>query len=361
MKHSTAIERNLAPQMEEYHRMGAQIDWRPYIMFFHANNYKSSIIHPDRFGFRLSHGRTGEPIAVADSAGKDADILVGNSVSFGVGATSDQFSLASRLALHCGTDCLVFSGRAYCAMQELLLFQSCRHLFGKTRRVILFSGSNDLYMHYAPKPMDEIFGGFFYSAPFYANMARRHKPIIGWKRKLMAGLLYPFYGDGIDYASVKFSQLPAALRATPESEAPASIEENAAERRMKRDVVIEHLGRTLEVWAMLARGMNFQLVYALQPILEWTGKTLSPEEAALLDERNAIGLPWHRMLGQISDADHYHWYRNAIQSRCEQLGIGFIDTNEALRHRSDWLFIDRLHLTDAGQNACAEGSAAALA
>ncbi|MGE5515458.1 MAG: hypothetical protein ACM31D_06510 [Bacteroidota bacterium] len=186
--------------------MGAQIDWRPYIMFFHANNYASPVINTDRFGFRLSHRTTGEPVAVADA-----------------------------------------------------------------------------------------------------------------------------------------------------------IEENAAERRKNRDVVIDHVGRILEVWAMLARGMNFQPVYALQPILGWTGKPLSPEETALLDERDALGLPWHRMLGQISDADHYQWYRDAIESRCRQLGIGFIDTNAALRHRADWLFIDRLHLTDAGQNACAEAIAAALA
>jgi hypothetical protein len=345
----------LAPQMGDYDRLGGQIDWRPYLMYFQPPNFASPAVTTDRLGFRPTVDRTGRRVTIDDVGGETVNLVIGNSVSFGVGATSDAACLTSRIASHTGECWFDFSGRAFGAMQELVLFQSYRHKLGRVRRVVLFTGLNDLYLFYAPKMFDEVFGIFFFSEAFYAAMNRRPQALTN-KRALLAALLKPFYGDGIDYATVSLAQLPRLLLRPPKKDPPATEPDYGAivgERRGQRDRIIEHLARTLEIWAMLARGFDFELTYALQPILPWTGKTLSPEERELLAAQDAAGGRWHRILRAALDRDHQDWYTAALAGLCARFGIPFVDLGLKMRDERRWLFIDRVHMNDAGQDLAA--------
>jgi len=170
---TAVLAANLAPQMADYDLLSKKIDWRPYIMFFHQTNFRSATVTTDRLGFRPAADASGRSVALGDAQGRTVNLLLGNSVAFGVGATSDATSLASRLSAHSGDCWLNFCGRSFSVLQELLLYQCYRHKLGKVRRVLLCSGLNDLYLSYAPKMYDETFGVFILSEAFYRGMNER--------------------------------------------------------------------------------------------------------------------------------------------------------------------------------------------
>ena len=124
----------LAPQMADYDLLSKKVDWRPYIMFFHQTNFSSPSVTTDRFGFRPAVDASGLAVALDDAPDRTVNLLLGNSVAFGVGATSDATSLASRLSAHSGERWLNFCGRSFGATQELLLYQCYRHRLGQVRR-----------------------------------------------------------------------------------------------------------------------------------------------------------------------------------------------------------------------------------
>ncbi len=347
----------LVPQMVDYGRLNERFEWRPYLMYFQQPNFSSASVTTDRLGFRPTIDGAGRRVTIDDVQARSVNLLVGNSVAFGVGASSDAASLASRIAAHTGECWMNFCGRGFGAMQELILFESHRHKLGRLQRVVLFTGLNDFYLYYAPKMFDEIFGIFFFSEAFYGAMNRRPQQLSA-RRALLAALLRPFFGERIDYATVSFAQLPRLLinqrgRNEPPPTEP-DYEVVVAERRGGRDRIIEHLGRTLELWSVLARGLGFELTYALQPMLPWLEKTLSAEENALLAAQDAEGGRWHRILRAALDREHYDWYVAALSRLCARQGIPFVDIGAGMREPGRWLFVDRVHMNDAGQDVSAQ-------
>lgn len=351
-----SVTTRLTPQMADYDRLSARVDWRPYLMFFQQPSFISATVTTDRYGFRPTVDPYGRVLTLDDVVGRPINLLIGNSVSFGVGASADRAALSSRLAAHSGECWVNFCGRAFGAMQELILFEAYRHKLGPVRRVVLCSGLNDLYLFYAPKMFDEIFGIFFFSEAFHRAM-NKSQQTLSRKRALLATLLTPFYRDRIDYGSVRLSDLPRVMLrppAPPQNPDDVDYAVLMAQRRPQRERIIDQIARTLELWATMARGLNFELVYALQPMLPWLGKTLSSEERELLAAQDAAGSRWHRILREVLDADHYAWYAAALKALCGRLGVRFIDMNPALRQDERWLFVDRVHMNDVGQDILAQ-------
>ncbi|GEM_PF-467816 len=351
-----SVTTRLTPQMSDYDRLSARVDWRPYLMFFQRPNFVSAAVTTDRLGFRPTTDEHGRILTLDDFSNFPVNVLVGNSVSFGVGASTDRAALSSRLAYHSGERWVNFCGRAFGAMQELILFESYRYMLGPVRRVVLCSGLNDLYLFYAPKLFDETFGVFFFSEAFHRAM-NKSQETLSRKRILLAGLLRPFYGDHIDYSSIRMTELPRLLLRPLVAECDTGDVDYGSlvvQRRSERRRIIDQLARTLEVWATLARGFDFQLVYALQPMLPWVGKTLSSEERELLAAQDAAGGRWHRILRLVLDREHHAWYAAELAALCRRLGIRFIDMNPALCQDGRWLFVDRVHMNDMGQDTLAQ-------
>ena len=331
------VTTRLAPQMADYDRLSARVEWHPYLMFFQQPNFLSPSVTTDRFGFRPTIESSGQRVTLDDVKGRTVNLIVGNSVAFGVGASTDDKCLVSRLANHTGECWLNFSGRAFGAMQELILFQSYRHKLGGLRRVVLFTGLNDLYLYYAPKVFDETFGIFFFSDAFYRAMNQGSEEPKSSRAPLS-----------------RLSRL--LLRRGPRVSAPLpdpDYETLIDERRGQRGRIIEHLARTLEIWGALARGLGFRLTYVLQPILPWVGKVLSTEEQELLAAQDSVAGRWHRILRAALDQDHHDWYATSLSKLCTGNGIAFVDLGSRMSGQKQWLFIDRVHINDAGQDLAA--------
>ena len=325
----------LAPQMEEYDAWGSRLVWKPYVMFFQPADLHTASCNTDSKGFRVSVDAKGTVARVDESEGHDCSLVFGNSVAFSVGARSDAATLSARLSHQTGDTWLNFAGRAFSSSQEFLTFVYHRHLVGRVKRVVLFSGSNDLYLYYSPKTFDESLGVFFFSRFFEERM--RQPAELKWAQRV--------------WKAAVPSRL--ARRRGRETDLDALI----AERKPGREQAIGIVCRNLVYWKALTDGLGIELVYALQPIRSWVNKPVTDEEAELTREQRETPTEWNEILNKVMDQDHYHWFADRLGRHCADLSIRFIDMSREISahsRRNEWLFIDHLHLTDAGYDVCAD-------
>lgn len=139
----------LTPQMAEYEQKftdGGEVRWLPYLMYFHPTDHRSEVVNTDTSGFRYSE-LLGIQYSVANSRhAKSVRVLAGSSTVFGIGASSDAWTLPSRLAENDpdSKPWINFGGRSFNSTQELTLFTLYRHLLPKVDEIVLFSGFNNL-------------------------------------------------------------------------------------------------------------------------------------------------------------------------------------------------------------------------
>lgn len=321
-----------------------QMAWQPFIMYFHPPDLRTASVNTDSLGFRFSADPAGSVVRTDEWQGRPCNLVLGNSVAFSVGATSDAASLPARMSHHSDETWLNFSGRAFAASQEYLTFIFHRHRVGPLKRVVLFSGSNDLYLYYAPKMFDETFGIFFFSDVFAERMNPPPPPEIPHWSRQMRESLFRRLRKPVPGKSADTKQLPG-------------LDAVIAERRPIREKAVTLLARSLENWKMAADALDIELLYALQPVRSWVKKPWAAEELELGAEINERGSKWNKILAKVMDEEQYHWYAGRVAEECRRLDIPFVDLNEMLSHHPrnhEWLFLDYLHLTDAGYDVCAE-------
>ncbi len=136
---------NIIPQMKNYDQIS--YEYKPFIMFFNCSNYKSKIVNTDEIGFRLNyHNNNFEKLSSFFNQ-KNVTIVIGGSLVFGFGATSDNNTISSILSKKTNKIYLNFGGTAFNSKQEILLFLNFFQNFKKIDKVIIVSGANDLYLN----------------------------------------------------------------------------------------------------------------------------------------------------------------------------------------------------------------------
>ncbi|MFN2499554.1 MAG: hypothetical protein ABR557_10745 [Pyrinomonadaceae bacterium] len=319
--------------MAEYEAWGAQMAWRPFIMYFQPSDLRTASCNTDSLGFRFSADAEGKVARVDQWDGNPCNIVLGNSVAFSVGSTSDANSLAARMSYHGGETWLNFSGRALCSQPGIFDLYFHRHYVEAVNRIVLFSGANDLFLYYVPKVFDPTFGIFFFSDVFKERMKAPENP---GRVQRMREVVIP---------------------KPRQNKQPPDIDAIIAERRPTRERAVDMLVRSLENRKMLANGLGIELVYVLQPVRSWVKTPWTEEERELTAERREGGSIWNAVLAKVMDEEHHRWFAGRLAEQLGRLGIPFLDMNEVLsdhpRHR-EWLFIDYLHLTDAAYVICAQ-------
>ena len=317
------IRYSMAPQMREYDTIGHS--WVPYLMYFHTAGYSSAAVNTDPRGFRIVYRGEERISPFGGLAGSDIGLIVGGSTAFGVGATNDRQTLPS--ILNSLTDCLWlnFGGRAFSSTQEFLLFLFYRHMLpaGRVKKIIIFSGINNLILHHIARRYPKDLGPFFFWNQYNKSMNASSASL---KRKifnLMTGRA----------AETKV----AAWTAAPED-------------------MLNVLRRDISNWKIFAGSQGMELYYVLQPLADWVKKELSREEAALFAELDTNPQNIWRALKEATGGDTYAWFRGRMREMCRENSIPFLDMNEALSKRrldGKWLFVDRAHFTDEGYRIAA--------
>lgn len=248
----------LTPQMLRYDDFDDRAETRylPYLMYFHRADYRSATINTDRLGFRISHGAT-EQGSVANPPKGPVRLLAGSSTPFGIGATADAATMASRLWTRYAPSVpwLNFAGRSHNSMQELLLFLMHREQVPEVDEIVVFSGLNDLALSRLPDAQRGDHGGFFNCGEYFDSMdelrASHRKPKRGFGRRPGgpedAPHVVPPLADRIAYAVDLTSRHLAALR-------------------------------------LLAGPTGARITYVLQPLATWVRESGPSEERAIFGE-----------------------------------------------------------------------------
>ena len=321
----------LIPQMRAYEEM--RVVWVPHLMNLYQPNFRSTVCNTDEYGFRYTY-KDSRRLSYAEFKAEPGPkgLLCGGSTAFGTGATDDRCSITSYLNRDPHMTWFNFGGMGQNSTQELM-----RHiLFGpKVDQVILFTGVNNLMVHTLSYYFSEVYGAVFFQTAFELLNRVSTNPqyiryLIGRAMSRVTETLrrmIPGYTD-----STAFAGLP--------------------DFHDRYNQSLNILARDLDVWSALSAKSGFSLRFILQPILNWMPKNPSPEEEELLDIMEQVG--FRRWEGQVRAlADSYSQYREDTRQLCEERDILWSDCNE-LFPREGWLFCDRTHLTDRGQESAAE-------
>ncbi len=324
-KSRAAVEqRNLiVPQMRDYDELGMRQEWVPHLMYFHPRNVALKSVTTNEFGFRNTTGsKPGAPTA----------LLVGGSSVFGIGATSDATTIPSLLNAKTKFNWHNFGGRAFNSTQEAILV----HL-SNTKKIdgpiVVMSGANNLTRSLMRGSFSKMFGAFFHQGLFESQMRSAEVGNRALARQLMVGLRERF-GVG----KKQHAQL-----------APHT----AASKAESYEAMLTVFERDCEYFQMLAKHHATVASFVLQPFAPWVQKSLTTQETELFKLLDQEAEGFSRVLTEL--AERKQQYMQDLQAICSRTGLKFIDLNIASElQQPEWLFVDRVHLTDAGYSVVAK-------
>jgi len=318
----------LTPQMAEYEQKftdAGEVRWLPYLMYFHPTDHCSSVVNTDSVGFRYSESLATR-YSVADGAHSSGAVrlLAGSSTVFGIGASADSQTLASRLTQNDsrGQRWINFGGRSFNSTQELMLFILNRHRLPRVDEIVLFSGFNNLGLARQPENYRGEHGAFFNCHQFFDALAPAQPTSTSWR-------LSNLFGKAQE----------------PEPAAPQSMQQQID---YAANLTLQHL----DIWRALAADMGAKLTFILQPLAGWVRETGSPEEQQLFAELDQAG-NFTDVYGDILQTSVRETYAQRLRVGAQKMGVGFVDITPLLAEAlspEDWQFVDRIHFTDFGND-----------
>lgn len=322
----------LTPQMLDYDRFASRgrSQYLPYVMSFNAADFRSTAINTDRLGFRFAHDADGDAISVDTldiSRHKSVALLVGASPALGYGSSSDKTSIVSRLAATDpnGVPWLNFAGHCFNAVQELILFMLHSHNLPKITRIVVMGGFNTLVMSRLPEFIRGDLPPFYFCGEFYEKFDDIAEE------------------NGARLPPARLPKWPAETTAVPPIEQTID--------RATRETV-----RCLTIWKQLATSLGAELSFLMQPLATWVREPCAEERTLFseLDRISRLGT-WGHLYGDISAPDVAGRYADELSKNCNSLKIRFGNLVDDLRQRppDEWLFVDRAHFTDAGNDVVA--------
>jgi hypothetical protein len=331
---------------DEFMALGPQ--WQPYTMFFHPPHFHSDVLNTDALGFRFSALEDSDPVSLGHQPkGRTVNLLVGGSAAFGMGATKDARTAASRLSAWTGEPWLNLGGRGYNATQEALMFMLNQHRFERIRHVVILSGAHTLALEGRPENLASEHGHVEYASEYSHYMAQYQED-----RKPRAGA----HGTGPETRDRGFlSRYMNLLRPDEKSLSAPDIDTSFnVERGVRRAAWT--VSNALKQWRQLLTGTDAQLSFVLQPVACWTRNYLHPAELEMFHSLDHGPNNFWRGYSNLLGPQAHLPYAKALRATCHILGIRFEDMNVLLRsspHIGDALFVDRLHCSDKGYDEVA--------
>tara|TARA_B100002051_G_C16662353_1_gene599813 strand:+ start:192 stop:1187 length:996 start_codon:yes stop_codon:yes gene_type:complete len=310
---------NIIPQMRNYDQIS--YEYKPFIMFFNCSNYKSKVVNTDEIGFRLNYHNNNLETLSNFFNQENVTIVIGGSLVFGFGATSDNNTISSILSKKTNKIYLNFGGTAFNSKQEILLFLNFFQNFKKIDKVIIVSGANDLYLNLIND--EDEWGNFFFKKK-YQDIFDRYKN--------RNNFYYKF-----NYLLNKFKKQ----------------NNNTKIYKVNFTKLYNNYSQNLKLWSNLSNSFDFKIHFFLQPLAIWTKKKLSDEEEKIfniLDNSNDLA---HIILKETSKIENYLKFSKMLESLSKEINIDFTDLNFKLNQSKNLnksLFVDRIHMNDLGYN-----------
>ncbi|TRZ79622.1 MAG: hypothetical protein D4R92_04610 [Actinobacteria bacterium] len=315
--------------MRDYDELGARQQWVPYLMYFNPRNAVYKSVSTDDRGFRNTTGGQIE---------RSTALLIGGSTVFGIGATSDGATITSRLNELTEHNWLNFGGRAFNSTQEAMLVHLA-NIEKVNGPIVVMSGINNLTRLLLPGDFSPMYGAFFQQSLFEKQMAVAAVGNRELSRMLIDGVLKKFgIGRGI---------------------APLSNSETMT-KADSYSAMLKVFERDCEYLCMFAKHHGTTATFAMQPFVPWMSKTLTAQETQLFALLDQEGGGFSPILKELTD--YKKKYSQDLQTICVKVGMKYLDLNKAPElQRPEWLFVDRAHLTDEGNETVAKLLAVYLA
>ena len=302
----------------------------PYLGFTSPHNYRSRSVSTDSAGFRLSEFR-GKVVSTEAVPDGGYGVALGGSFMFGVGATHDRHSVASRLGEESGRPYLNRSVRAGNSLQELL---AALPVLDRAEDVVVCSGVNNLALAFWSSRTYDDLGPLFYDDGIARLAGRRLDEIADASGA--AGLVGTLRG-GLA-AARDARDRPAAPPPRPRLSAE-EITSSAADRHL----------RDLGLVAAAARSAS-RLIFVVQSFADPSFRELDPAERQLIRPLDGgTGDWWGSTLGFV--AEQWASYTEKLRAGCERIGVRFGALDPA--QFDGWAYVDRVHMTDNGQQQAA--------
>ncbi|MBJ9975840.1 hypothetical protein IAE35_14635 [Pseudomonas sp. S75] len=306
----------------------------PLTPHVHERGYRSATINTDALGMRYSHF-AGKRFSLGERGGSASiNLVVGGSVALGVGASSDEQTLASCLSVLTGEVWLNIAGCGLDATQELMLFLSHQHRLGRIGHVVILSGLNTL----AHEGLCDLLACDRRGDPPPQPAAYFDEGVRGLAAPTSATL---------------WQRLRRQLSGGASATCAVHRSLSAPEKRLIR--AADRIGRTLLQWERLLADNHSSLTFVLQPLLPWCRETLPAGEVAMLQALERHPAHFDRLLEGIDDEALHSAFFRRIKSQSDP--VACYDMNGMLSSSTVFarhLFVDRMHLNDLGQNALAK-------
>ena len=304
---------NLVPQMEYYDQISCE--FKPYVMFFNRRNFSSDVVNTDDNGFRFNIIKNKVSSLEDLFKEKEVSLVVGGSTAFGFGSSSDYKTISAQLSILSNEIYINFGATAFNSMQELFLYINFFKKFKKIKNVIILSGVNDLFLSFSQK--SDLWGNYFFKSEYEKLFYKRNK---------IKDRIYAFFKHKENFnfkINVDYKEI---------------------------NLLYEKI---FNIWSNLERSNSFNVYFFLQPFPSWFKKNLTKEEVSLFNLLDNSDNKAHLILNEISNVEIYQKYSNVIEKASEKNSIKYINLNdEILKNdkKNDWLFVDRVHMTDLGYN-----------
>jgi len=292
----------LVPQMRDVALQG--YEWVPYLMRRGKAGFCSVSLNSDAHGFRRGLDQSGVLSYDRWRTGSwQHGVVLGNSVAYGVGTSSDGKIIGNLLNQQESTlqrRWYTLALRASNMTQERLALEMWAPL--DKQWVVWISGINELVALIVGE-----------------GVAERPSPFVGERAWCQA----------IDPSHV--------------------VSERHDSLSQRYHNALNSIERDLFLVAQQCRAVGAEFLFVLQPALSWIEKKLTSQEQSLVAAFDSAASPLQRAHSPEQLGDYKVRFRHDVEAICQRNDIAFKDANNEIDFCCDeWLFIDRTHLTDLG-------------
>jgi hypothetical protein len=179
---------------------------------------------------------------------------------------------------------------------------------------------------------------YFYNSIRVAALSR--------KKRLLAMLFDSIGGQSIDWGGVNktniFQKIYEGFGHRMSTDDTPDVNVQRAAHRTIQDLSVFH---------KLAESIGAQLSFCLQPVAGWMQKPLVNEEKILFD---TIQARTSEILNVFSHPKIHREYSSVIENYCTSSKLNFCDLSSCIKPSNNWMYVDRIHLTDAGNSLVAQ-------
>lgn len=348
MKIKKNLRYKLNPQMKEYDSL--DFKFLSHVMFTQLPNFKSKVVNTDQRGFRKNSNSSKRDIFNINNKKKTV-LFLGGSAAFGVGATKDEKTIPGYLEKKTNYNVLNLAGRGYTGYQEIIsLFSNLKKIERlKVRKIIVFSGINDLYLD--SMSQNRYPGNFYFNTVFLRAM---NKSFYSSKKIFITKLINIYLhalGDKKEYDLKNLNSKNILKFLFFKNYRKLFISKN-----FEKISLNEVIYRNFKIYEIFEKLFNCKVIFIFQPILKICKKP-NANEKLLLNYANIYFAKQNKNLNQFLGEHSYKNHLKLIKSIASKSKIKFFDMNIFFKRKSsykDELFVDNIHLNNEGNNLVSE-------